>query len=322
MFVFFLSIYFLPLPGLAQEDLLQEDHQALGQRVDFSPDLSLVKPLSRENHQAFGHRMPCFAHYRKGERELVFLGTRHGTALGSSSHLLIQQVIKGFMPDCLVVEGFPRELGPSPRRVLRDAQHQRARGVCPEPLFAVALAADRKIVFFGGEPSPMVTAKALLRVGSERDALGWLVVRELGQIRREEGLGRLDGKLKRLLLGLKNRFQFETQMDINDFKKWYLDRAGHPLDKDRLSATQTAPLAGPNASFFEKMAIEVMLAREKHLVTLQARLLADYQRVLVVYGGGHLIYQQAVLDEMLGPPVGIHSSWPSRKKKGPGKPAP
>jgi uncharacterized protein YbaP (TraB family) len=117
-----------------------------------------------------------------------------------------------------------------------------------------------------------------------------------------------------LLTRLNRVFQVKAELKVEEFKNWYRERSGKAWDADQVSAAQTAPLAGPMATFFERMAIEVMLAREKHLVSLQARLLAEHQRVLVVYGGGHLIYEAAVLRQMLGPPVRIRSNWAIEKK--------
>ena len=52
-----------------------------------------------------------------------------------------------------------------------------------------------------------------------------------------------------------------------------------------------------------------MLAREKHLLSLEAELLATYHRVLVVYGGGHLVYEEPVLRDMLGKPFRNGTRW-------------
>jgi len=154
----------------------------------------------------------------------------------------------------------------------------------------------------------------LRRVGTDRDALGWLVIRSLGQARREEGPDALDSKVNHILSGLKKRFDLDTNMDADDFKAWYRERTGRPFTAENSPAAKTTPLAGPKASFLERMAIEVMLAREKHLVSLEAKLLGEYRRVLVVYGAGHLVYQEAVLRNMLGPPVRISSKWQVKVK--------
>ncbi len=276
----------------------------------FTPDLDLIKPLTPEDHRRLGQgRAPFFAQHKKDGRELVFLGTRHDVRLDSPSHRLIEEVITGFSPDCIIIEGFGTHEGSSPSRLLQDARRKVRNGACPEPLYAAVLAADRNIPFIGGEPPASATVNALRSLGSDRDALGWLVVRGLGQARREEGPGALNEKVSRMLPGLKRRFKLEAEMDLNDFKAWFEDRSGKPFNPTGPDAGRVAPMSGPNAKLLQRMAVQVMLAREKHLVSLEAKMLEQYRKVLVVYGAGHLIYEMAVLNHMMGEPVRIARAW-------------
>ncbi len=108
---------------------------------------------------------------------------------------------------------------------------------------------------------------------------------------------------------MKRKFDLKTDMELDDFKKWFFERTNHPFSAENLRFARTAPLAGPSATFFEKAAIEVILARERHLLSLEAKLLSRNHRVLVVYGGGHLIYEKPVLDDMLGKPLQHVPDW-------------
>lgn len=306
---------------LAGEVGLQDGIQELPQQDDskratsgetiklFSPDFKLLQPRTKQDHDKPELRSPCFSHYRAGDRELVFLGTRHGIRLDSPSHRLIEEVIQAYQPDCVVIEGSETRMGKSHPGLLKDARRMVADGACPEPLFAAVLAAERQIDFVGGEPPASDTAQALRKLGSDRDALGWLVVRQLGQVRREEGLDQLDARIQAMFPWIKRKFELKTDMELVDFKEWFFERTDHPFSAENLRFAKTAPLAGPSATFFEKAAVEVMLAREKHLLSLEAELLATYRRVLVVYGGGHLVYEERVLCDMLGKPVRIDNRW-------------
>ena len=209
----------------------------------------------------------------------------------------------------MIVEGFGTHEGPSPDRLLQDARRKVRDGACPEPLYAAVLAADRNIRFIGGEPPASITANALRSLGSDRDALGWLVVRGLGQARREEGPGALNEKVSRMLPGIKNRFKLKANMDLRGFKAWFNERSGKPFTPQNPDVGRVAPMAGPNAHFLERLAVQVMLAREKHLVSLEAQMLQEHQKVLVVYGAGHLIYEMAVLNQMMGEPARVAKAW-------------
>ena len=126
----------------------------------------------------------------------MFIAARHESRTGSPTHALIREVIEGFAPNCVITEGLETDKGPSPEGLLRDAKRRKARGDCPEPLYAAVLAADRGIVFIGGEPPSSTTTEALRGQGSDTDVLGFLVVRHLGQVRRQEPRAELDAKLR------------------------------------------------------------------------------------------------------------------------------
>jgi hypothetical protein len=287
----------------------QDQVAGTASRVLFKPNLDLLQAKSRAEHRRLGGQAPYFAHYQSGDRELVFLAARHEPRLGSPTHALVEAVIEGFKPDYVVVEGMATEAGPSPRGALRDARRRRKTGDCPEPLFAMVLAAEQKIPCIGGEPPAAATTAALRRLGSDRDALGFLLVRHLGQVRRGEALDAIEAKVKRSLPQLRRRFDLKVEMDLEDFKVWFLERSKTPWSADNLRGDVIAPLAGEKASYLQRMGIAVMLARERHLLALQARLLRVHRRVLVIYGSGHLVYEHDVLQQMLGKPVRKASRW-------------
>jgi len=108
---------------------------------------------------------------------------------------------------------------------------------------------------------------------------------------------------------MKERFSLKTDMDLNGFKAWYKKTTGKAFRAGNLDPEEIAPLAVPGAGLLRRMAIAVMIAREKHLVALEARLLGKHRRVLVIYGSGHLVYESAILEDLLGKPRRQDSSW-------------
>ena len=193
---------------------------------------------------------------------------------------------------------------------MRDAKSRKPSGNLPEPLFAALLSDEKEIPFIGGEPLPSVTTEALRKVtDDDTDILGFLVVRHLGQVRREEPGAELDRRVRRLLPRMKDRFGLETEMGLDQFKAWYQKTTERPFSAANLDPDDIAPLAVEDPALLKRMGIAVMLAREKHLISLEARLLGEHKRVLVIYGSGHLVYENAVLKDMLGPPVRKASRW-------------
>ena len=143
----------------------------------------------------------------------------------------------------------------------------------------------------------------------DTDILGYLVVRHLGQGRREQPGADLDNRVKRLLPRMIEQFELETAMNLDQFKDWYERTAGRAFSAENLLREDIAPIATEDPGLLKCMGITVMLAREKHLISLEARLLAEYKRVLVIYGSGHLVYENEILKDILGPPIRKASRW-------------
>jgi len=286
------------------------DHQLFKEDEAPVPDFTLLKARTHAEHRKLGGRAPYFAHYKKGRMELVFIAARHEPRVGSPTHRLIESVIEGFGPECVITEGLRSEDGYSPDGLIRDARRREQSGNLPEPLFAALLADQKKIPFIGGEPSPSVTTEALRKVtDDDTDILGYLVVRHLGQVRREQPGADLDNRVKRLLPWMIQQFELETAMNLDQFKDWYERTTGKPFSAGNLRREDIAPIATEDPGLLKRMGITVMLAREKHLISLEARLLAEHRRVLVIYGSGHLVYENEILKDMLGEPVRKASRW-------------
>ena len=286
------------------------DHQLFKDGEELVPDLTLLKERTRAEHRKLGGRIPYFAYYKKGQMELVFIAARHEPKTGSPTHRLIESVIEGFGPECVITEGLMSDEGYSPPGLLRDAKRRKPSGNLPEPLYSALLSDEKEIPFIGGEPLPSVTTEALRKVtDDDTDILGFLVVRHLGQVRREEPGAELDRRVRRLLPRMKDRFGLETEMGLDQFKAWYQKTTERPFSAANLEPDDIAPLAVEDPALLKRMGIAVMLAREKHLISLEARLLAEHKRVLVIYGSGHLVYENAGLKDMLGSPVRKASRW-------------
>ena len=132
---------------------------------------------------------------------------------------MVACLIGKFHSDCIVIEGLETKEGTSPPGLLCDARFLIGQSQCLEPLYAAMLAADRGIPFLDGEPSSQVTLEALRAEGNPQDALGFLVLRQLGQLRREEITAALDTSVQRAFRELKRRFHMNAAMEVADFKR-------------------------------------------------------------------------------------------------------
>lgn len=62
-----------------------------------------------------------------------------------------------------------------------------------------------------------------------------------------------------------------------------------------------APLAVPKASFLQRLGDKVSSVRDPHIVRLIAEQLKKYKKVMIVFGGGHLVSQRPVIEKYFGP---------------------
>ena len=291
--------------------LWADEYESFKDKADaLTPDLSLLKARTISEHRKLGGRAPSFRHYKKRDIELVFVAARHEPRAGSPTHKLIQEVIEGYDPHCVITEGLRSHDGYSPERLISDAKLRERTGNLPEPLYAALLCSEKEIPFIGGEPLPIVTTEALREVTEDdTDILGYLVVRHLGQVRREQPGAELDKKIEKLLPRMIQQFELETALTLDQFKDWYKRSTGKNFRTENLIQADIAPIKVQDPNDLKRMGIAAMMAREKHLITFEAKMLSEHKRVLVVYGSGHLVYQSEVLENMLGPPIRKGTSW-------------
>ena len=73
-----------------------------------------------------------------------------------------------------------------------------------------------------------------------------------------------------------------------------------PTSYLNITNNDPAPHGGPDATYVQKISNKVCLIRDRAVVKTVERMLNRYSRVLVVYGGSHLITQEPAIDSMLG----------------------
>ena len=102
------------------------------------------------------------------------------------------------------------------------------------------------------------------------------------------------------------------RLSLSEFETWY--RAHRTCEKHflEISANDLAPYAAPAGDYFQRLNHRLGMVRERHLDSLIADSLTLRDRVLVVYGDGHLVQSRAVFEKMLGP--GRNIEWEAVRK--------
>jgi len=275
----------------------------------FVPDLSLLEPRRASDRDEDVDGSPHAALFHRDDRMLLFIGAVHQRDVANDpTHRMVRAAIEGFRPDAVIIEGVPTSAGPQPERMLESARRRVRTGKIGESGYAAVLADDRGAIVIGGEPDPQATTDLVREAGfTDDDLLGFLVARNLNARSRDGTDIDEDRVITRAIETLRRRFNVESTMDAKGFRDWYRSCTGGPFDARRIRA-EVSPMLVDEPSTLRRISILSMLARERNLVRLEARLLEEHERVLVVYGSGHLRWERRLLERMLGEPVLVTST--------------
>lgn len=296
----------------------------------FTPDPALLVPWSEERQQRFP-APPYVARYERRGRSLAYVAALHEHRLGCATFRLIESLFDRFRPEVVIIEGIETEHGMSPaffidavesplqedcssrqgrsleddRALKGDRSQEEDLWPLGEPGYTASVALARGVPFIGGEPTDSEIRDAVVEGTIEdRDLLYYYLTRQIPQWKRTgEDQARsfeilfaecIDRDMKRL--GLDDM----APADSNHFTAWYEERNGRPFSYEEITTQHTAPIEGESALFTNKMSLRIGEVRDTHIVRLIADLLERHDRVLIVYGAGHHVQQEKVLERMLG----------------------
>ena len=292
-------------PSLAPSLAPSNDRRRPDESVEFEPDYSLLKPRRMHDRDEDVDGSPHAILYHRDNKQLLFIGAKHQRDIeNAATHQMVRVAMEGFLPQAVIVEGVPTSAGTQPERLLDSAQRRIKTGQLGESAYAAVLGDRRGAVVVGGEPDPQATTDAVRAAGfSEDDLLGFLVARNLTTA-PQPGTAKESRaqRITRVLAILKRRFNIDSTMNPATFNAWFEIQTGAPFDPARLKR-EVSPRLVDKPSALRQIAIIAMTVRERNLVALEAKMLGEHDRVLVVYGSGHLRWERALLQEMLGDPV-------------------
>jgi hypothetical protein len=272
------------------------------------PPEELVIPYSYELEETQPARPPFLAHFEKDRRSLWYVASVHGC--DAETFRLVDAVLSEHRVRSVIIEGYPALKGTNPPDFTRHFQEWAAKGFCEgggEPAYTAAHAMDHGAPFVGGEPDEPAVVRAVLERGfSADDLLGYYVVRQLPQFRRE---GRLEGEgfepsFRHFVsaMGEKAGLGDVTRFTPDRFREWYAAKQGKAFDLATFEDREADPVTtGPYTT--QKMGAIVGVERDRFIVQSIARHLAADLDVLVVYGGSHYPTQLPALESLVGRPI-------------------
>jgi hypothetical protein len=233
--------------------------------------------------------------YRDGCKELRFVASHHGS--DKNTFQLIENEFERHIPDCVVLEGIATEEGFSPQ-VHIERMKNRNLAERSESGYAMKLALEKGIPFIGGEPSNRQMLDRIIEEGYvARDLQGFEMLRTIAG-----GPGIItDGQpsVTDILHSWKDNYRIQDESLImtteEEFHQWYENRHGKEYNKNKIEREEDSMFADAFAKAHGKI-------RDVNIVRAIAAMLAKYDRVLVVYGSGHRMQLDRVLQDMLGKP--------------------
>lgn len=266
------------------------------------PDLSLIGNISDTN-SAYNHPV-IIAEFKRAGKALCYVAVRHVVGIENPISAAIKSAVEQFNPDAVVIES---HYGHDNTGYVAYVHEQSASGFkdSREDTYAAYLATQRKIPFVGGEPSDKTIMAGMIEAGySSRDVQAFYLLRQIPVWREEHKLSEQGfAEQATKFLGTINSI-FETSNDdalnIVDFKKWYDKHNTTRKSFLEIENSDLAPINSEKASYFQILNHVMDPIRERNIITVIANNLNEYDRVLVVYGNGHLTKSRPVFKKMFG----------------------
>ena len=289
------------------------------EKTDDGPDLSLLQPIEQTEgrQRREGPRAPFAAHYRDGDRELVFIAAKHEQEIDSPTHQLVASVMEHYKPSFVIAEGWPSSAGVSPRRMTQQMERRVRSGRMGESPYAALLAHREGIGFIGGEPDLADQIAELRAQGFETDdMLAFYALRSAASQAENGNYDAIPARTERTLERFAKAMEVPTPT-WEDIEAWHEKVLGRPLKLERLNRGIITPRTSKNMTILNEIGIAVEINRETNIIKLETEMLKKHGRILVVYGSGHYNYERALLADWLGEPIFTGKTWPTPEPEAP-----
>jgi hypothetical protein len=271
------------------------------------PDLSLLRAWSPQAQRAEPHPTPFVSSFRTPRGELRFIAAKHGFGDEDPTHLTVKKEMETFAPGFLVIEGraFHGEVSPRWYRELA-ARSCTPTGApaCGESRFAATLAMARGIPFITGDPPDADIVAGLMKAGYSAEDYAGLSLMQMLPHWNAQGVLASSGPARAvegLLPALRRDFGLSPEFGYERFRAWHREKLGRELEPQAVTSGDTAPRVDAGATWLHRLCAASDQVRETAIVREIAERAARHERVLVVYGGGHLVKQRKVLEALYGP---------------------
>ena len=283
---------------------------------EFHPNLELTQDYSFELQKKEPFDVPYVSHFKKGKKQLVYIAANHSRDKDGPTFRLIKQAFDEYKPDFVIVEGV------SANAKLdgfidhaRKCFEQMKKGNCAEPSYAAFLSLINKTPFSGAEPDDKeLAAEALSLFNLSIEDIAYFYALRLANQWKRQREGILDSEFERKIESyfprLAKRVGAKQDLSFQAFLSWYKQKNGVSFSVEQVKNNDLAPVK--DGVWSQKLSYSIGVIRERSILRTIAAGLNKHERVLVVYGGGHLVKSRPVLEDMLGAPVAEFQNFKGR----------
>jgi hypothetical protein len=288
------------------------------QKSKMTADPALVLPytFSLENEKHLD--APYVAKFESNGKLLLYVASEHISSekfpdlLNHPTLRTISNLFSEFKPEIVIVEGINTGADLSPKSILSQAEkceQSRYQG-CSESFFAINEARLHGAEYITGEPEEIQIKEQILSEGfSNEDLLGFYLVRQIPQLKRQAEFDRANfpAQADKLLRRFERKIGSNLNFRFKEFERWYIDHAATKKNYFDVTADDAAPDSSPQATYVQKISAKVGLIRDRSIVKTIGLMAENYSRILVVYGGSHLLTQEPALVSLFGKPTYFRS---------------
>lgn len=254
------------------------------------------------------------AHFRHNGKELWYLAVMHTNQIDGSVAQAIENILDEQKPALCILEGWESWEGVNPQRIITMSQESYATGICSESLTAAYLCHKKGIAFVGGEVDDVVLLQMLKRRGfAEQDVIFFMLAQQIPFWHRdhlfdkENPKQQFDEFLQNTLAGW---MRIPITQTYEDFQRWHEEHRGKSYDPDTDFLWKTAatneyelrPSLHEGATIYQKLAAHIYNIRDAHILCMIKQALQSHDKVLVVFGAAHYLWQKQALIRLLGIP--------------------
>lgn len=272
--------------------------------TSLKPNYSLLRNYSFDLQKQEPFQIPYYSRFKKNKKELFYIAADHTSNKDSLTFRLIEGAVKNFKPDFIIIEGITT--GRVSRKYLsyiESCSKKNFKG-CGEPTFTAFKALKNNIPFDGGEPNDIDIMNSSSNEGLSKEGVAYFYLLRIAiQWKRQKKINpdNYKEKLSNFIPVIHKRLSGKVQINFKGFENWYSLNSGKPFELQRLRNNDVAPVNDGN--FSQRIANQIGILREKNILSLVASKFTLYDKILIVYGGGHLVKSRLVLTDMLGQPI-------------------